>query len=222
MELTTITRRVGEICGIDVSAIEPDPRFVGPAGWQGRDGEAALAREQEAAAASPQQPTPATGRTTDGTRRRPISSGPEPSEARRRPIDRTAYKTVRTLDELQAWIARALDAGDVAFDAQISSLDPLQADLIGVSLAIGPGRGLLRPDRPPHRAGRSLRRRRSRRRIRSRRRTRSRLLKPLMEAPGVLKIGHDVKFGMQVFAQRGVTVAPIDDTMLISYALDGG
>ncbi len=40
MELTTITRRVGEICGVDVSAIEPDPRFVGPAGWQGRNGEA--------------------------------------------------------------------------------------------------------------------------------------------------------------------------------------
>ena len=48
------------------------------------------------------------------------------------------------------------------------------------------------------------------------------LLKPLMEAPGVLKIGHDVKFGMQVFAHRGVTMAPVDDTMLISYALDGG
>ena len=36
------------------------------------------------------------------------------------------------------------------------------------------------------------------------------LLKPLMEAPGVLKIGHDVKFGMQVFAHRSVTVAPVE------------
>ena len=41
MELNTITRRVGELCGIDVSSIEPDPRFVGPAGWRGRNGEAA-------------------------------------------------------------------------------------------------------------------------------------------------------------------------------------
>ncbi len=47
-------------------------------------------------------------------------------------------------------------------------------------------------------------------------------MKPLMEARGVLKIGHDVKFGMQAFAQRGVSIAPIDDAMLISYALDGG
>src|SRR5208282_4449107 len=46
------------------------------------------------------------------------------------------------------------------------------------------------------------------------------LMKPLLEAQGVLKIGQNVKFDMHVLAARGVTVAPIDDTMLISYALD--
>ena len=47
-------------------------------------------------------------------------------------------------------------------------------------------------------------------------------MKPALEAPGVLKIGHDAKFGLQVFAQRNVAVAPIDDTMLLSYVLEGG
>ena len=47
-------------------------------------------------------------------------------------------------------------------------------------------------------------------------------MKPLLEAPGVLKVGQNVKFDLHVFAQRGVELAPIDDTMLISYALDAG
>ena len=72
MELTTITRRVGEICGVDVAAIEPDLRFVGPAGWQGREGEAALAREQEAAAGS----EAADARTAPAPRPRAISFAP--------------------------------------------------------------------------------------------------------------------------------------------------
>ena len=48
------------------------------------------------------------------------------------------------------------------------------------------------------------------------------LLKPLLEAPGVLKLGHDIKLDAVAFAQRGIALAPFDDTLLISYALDGG
>jgi len=48
------------------------------------------------------------------------------------------------------------------------------------------------------------------------------LLKPLLEQPGILKIGHDIKFDMHVFALRGVRIAPIDDAMLLSYTLDAG
>jgi DNA polymerase-1 len=47
-------------------------------------------------------------------------------------------------------------------------------------------------------------------------------MKPLLEDPGVLKIGLDLKFDLQIFAQRGIEVAPFDDTMLISYVLDAG
>ena len=128
---------------------------------------------------------------------------------------------MRTLDELRAFIALAHERGQVAFDVRMSSLDALQAELVGVSLAVNPGEacyipighrvgaddlfsgGGLVPDQIPEADAIAL-------------------LKPLMEAQGVLKIGHDVKFGMQAFAERGVSMAPIDDAMLLSYALDGG
>ncbi|MBV9288628.1 MAG: DNA polymerase I, partial [Hyphomicrobiales bacterium] len=219
MELTTLTRRVAEICGVEAATVEPDPRFVGPAGWQGRAGEEALARTHEAMAAAeaPQAPAPP-----------PASSPCTPAdlararaEEARAPIDRSAYRTLRTPDELRLWIARAHEEGRVAFDAETSSPDALTAGLIGVSLAIRPGEAAYAPI--GHRLGAddlfgggglaadqisegdAIA-----------------LLKPLMEAPGVLKIGQDVKFDLQIFARRGVTVAPFDDTMLMSYALDAG
>src|SRR5271165_6907995 len=218
MELTTLTRRVAEICGIDAGAIEPDPRFVGPAGWQGRDGEAALAREQEAAAAqasSPSPPPAAPGAPTPADLVRTRAS-----EAKA-PIDRAAYKTVRTLDELKPWIALAHEAGHVAFDARMSSPDALQADLLGVALAVNPGQACYVPI--GHRTGADdLFDGAGLVPDQVREEDAIALLRPLMEAQGVLKIGHDVKFGAQALAHRGVTVAPIEDTMLISYALDGG
>jgi DNA polymerase-1 len=218
MELTTITRRLGEICGVDVSTIEPDPRFVGPAGWQGRNGEAAPSQEQEAAAAAPAPsaaPAAAPGAATPSDLARARAG-----EAKV-PIDRVAYRTVRALDQLHAWVALAHDAGHVAFDARTSSPDALQADLLGVSLAINPGEACYIP--LGHRIGADdLFGGGAPAPDQIREEDALALLKPLMEAPGVLKIGHDVKFGMQALAHRGVTVAPIDDTMLISYALDGG
>ena len=217
MELNTITRRVGEICGIDVSTVEPDPRFIGPAGWQGRSGEAALAKVQEEA--QPQTaPAAATGAPNVTAPADLVGIRGREAKA---PVERARYSTVRTVDDLGAFIALAHEAGHVAFDAQMSSLDALQADLVGISLAVAPGHacyipighrlsaddlfsgGGLAPDQIREEDALAL-------------------LKPLMEAPGVLKIGHDVKLGMQAFAHRGLTVAPIDDTMLISYALDGG
>ena len=123
--------------------------------------------------------------------------------------------------ELERWIGRAFEAGLVAFDTETTSLDPLQADLVGVSLAVAPGEACYIPI--GHRAGaadlfggggltpgqidegQAIA-----------------LLKPLLEDPGVLKIGQNVKFDWHVFARRGVEVAPFDDTMLISYALDSG
>src|SRR5271167_3332713 len=102
MELATITRRVGEICNLDISAIEPDPRFVGPAAWRGRNGAEAPPAEGETAQAPtvvPAAPPPSQPKAA------PESAGPtELVMARAKeahaPIDRAAYKIVRTPAEL--------------------------------------------------------------------------------------------------------------------------
>ncbi len=216
MELTTIMRRVAEMTGIEVSSVEPDPRFVGPAGWQGRAGEEALAREQAAVAAAP----PAEDASAPGAPTPADLVAKRLSEAQA-PINRSAYRLLRSASEVETWIARALDQGFVAFNVEASTADPLQADLVGLSLSLSEGEaaylpighrnasddlfdgsGLL-PEQIPEDEALAL-------------------LKPLMEAPGVVKIGQNVKFDVQVLACRGVTVAPIDDTMLMSYALDAG
>jgi DNA polymerase I len=228
MELTTLTRRAAEICGMEASSVEPDPRFIGQGAWPGGQGVALLEREGEAAAegggAAPAAPASAPARPQP----KPIPEGASPADlaaARakeaRAPLDHAAFKTVRTAAELSAWIARAHDEGLVALDAETSSPDPLQGDLIGVSLALKAGTACYIPighrrgdDDLFNGAGLAPDQIKEAEAIA--------LLKPLLEAPGVLKIGHDVKFDMHVFALRGVSLAPIDDAMLLSYTLDAG
>jgi DNA polymerase-1 len=228
MELTTLTRRAAEICSIDAGSVEPDPRFVGRAAWPGGQGVALLEREGEApaegGAAAPPAPAPA----PPPPQPKAIPEGASPADlaaARmkeaRTPIDFSTYKTVRTAAELSAWIALAHEQGLVAIDAETSSPDPLQGELIGVSLAVKPGEACYIPighrtgtddlfdgaGLAPNQIGEA---------------EAIALLKPLLESPGVLKVGHDIKFDMHVFALRGLSVAPIDDAMLLSYTLDAG
>ena len=217
LEFTTITRRVAEIYGVEAGEIEPDPDFVGPGGWRARNGEALEPRAP--APLSDKTETPEVAIEALGPR---TLAAARLAEAREEKIDRTTYRTVTTPDELQRWVDEAFEAGAVAFDTETSSLDPMQADLVGFSLCVAPGRACYVP--LGHRNGgtgdlfgggdlvagqlaesEALA-----------------LLKPLMEAPGVLKIAQNVKFDWHVFKQRGIETAPIDDTMLVSYALDAG
>jgi DNA polymerase-1 len=212
MEFTTITRRVGEICGVDANGVEPDPAFVGPAGWRSRNGEAVAPPPAPAAEAAPapkaaDEPTPQ------------HLAAARAAEARAHGFDVSKYVAVRTLVELNAWIARAEEAGVVAFDTETTSLDPIRADLVGVSLGVAPGdacyipinhvqgEGLFGDGRLPDQLEEAD--------VIAR-------LKPLLEARHVLKVGQNVKFDWHMFKQRGVEVAPFDDTMLMSYALDSG
>ena len=228
MEFTTITKRVSEICGIDANAIEADPRFVGVGGWRGRDGQAVEPTPAALAATPAQSASPrgapairAAPSAEPGERSPRSLAAARAAYIRAQPIDVAAYPTVTTAEALQAWIARATEEGLVAFDTETSSLDPQQAELVGVSLAVAPGEACYIPighrtgdadlfdggGLTPGQIGES---------------EAIALLKPLLEDEGVLKIGQNVKFDWHVFARRGVEVAPFDDTMLISYALDSG
>ncbi len=214
MEFTTITRRVGEICGVEPNIVEADPAFAGAGGWRGRNGEAKEPPPPPPPAAVETKPAAETAGPLTVARQRA-------EEAKGSAFDVTAYPTVMSVEELKAWIVRAREAGAVAFDTETSSLDPMQAELVGVSLAVAAGEACyiplghvagsgdlfsgagLVPGQIPEDEALAL-------------------LKPLLEDPGVLKIAQNAKFDWHIFRQRGVEVAPVDDTMLLSYVLDSG
>ncbi|GAA0614300.1 DNA polymerase I [Brevundimonas kwangchunensis] len=155
-------------------------------------------------------------------------SGPTtPVEAQT--FDHEAYVCVQTLEELDAWIARATEAGVVGFDTETDALSATHAGLCGVSLAIGPndacyvplthewepaagGGGLDFGDQPDTREPLTQ----------IDKATALSRLRNLLENPAVLKVMQNGKYDIAVMARRGITVAPYDDTMLISYVLEGG
>ena len=140
MEFTTITRRVGEILSVDPDKIDADAEFVGPGGWRDRAG---APRQDAPSPPSVTVETPAAVKeyrvaASNGFRPQDLVQARR-DEAAAAKFDLTAYRTILDLGELDAWIARARAAGRVAFDTETSSLDPLTADLVGVSLGIASG-----------------------------------------------------------------------------------
>jgi DNA polymerase-1 len=211
MEFTTITRRVAELFEVDAGAVEPDPAFVGPGGWRGRAGEVVGRPVAEQAGVEAPAPAAAAG---------PAALAAARAQAARAPVERDKYLCLSSLDQVRDWIGAAFEAGFVCFDTETDSLDAMQANLVGVSLALGPNRACYLPF--GHRAGAEdlfgadvlagqlpLRETLD-------------LLKPLLTAPSVVKIAQNVKFDWLVLAQHGIEVAPTQDTMLASYTLDAG
>jgi DNA polymerase-1 len=137
------------------------------------------------------------------------------------PIDRTQYKTVTTRDDLERWISEARELRQFAFDTETTSLDAMQADLVGFSIATAPAKACYVPVGHTSESGgldldggAELEQMKLSEALA--------LLKPLLENPSVLKIGQNLKYDMLVLKQHGIDLHPIDDTMLMSYALDGG
>jgi DNA polymerase-1 len=138
------------------------------------------------------------------------------------PFDHAAYETVTTMDALARWIARIHAVGHVAVDTETTSLNEMQADLVGISLAVDAGTACYIP--LGHKAGETgdL--------FGSDALAAGQLplsdvlsaLKPVLSDPAILKIGQNIKYDAKVLARYGVTVTPFDDTMLMSYALHSG
>jgi DNA polymerase-1 len=146
------------------------------------------------------------------------------TEALKAPIDRDAYVAVTSAKELDKWIARAYDTGILCVDTETTSLDPMTANLCGVSLAVAPGEACYIPC--GHRKGDGLSLdlggtdsgdivQMTEADVLAR-------LKPLLEDDSVLKVGQNLKYDALIFLQRGIRMHPIDDSMLISYVLEGG
>ncbi len=129
------------------------------------------------------------------------------------------YETIFTQNELKAWVAAARERGYVAFDTETDALGAMSAALVGVSLSVEPGRACYVP--LAHGAkGLALDDADTSKQMPMD--AAIKILKPLLEDPAVLKIGQNIKYDMLVMSRYGIDISPIDDTMLISYALDCG
>jgi len=195
-----------------LDAIPPDPLAT----FLEKHGFTSLLKRLDAGTGSPE-------RKIDLNPAKPQNEGAGPAQgASRQPlpempaIDRDAYQCVTTRDALDQWIARAFAAPCVSFDTETSGLDAMQSDLVGISLATGPNAACYiplahggtdmfaeKPDQVPF--DEALAR-----------------LKPLLESDAVLKIAQNAKYDLNVLARYGIDVAPIDDTMVISFCLDAG
>ena len=137
------------------------------------------------------------------------------------PIE-TEYELVTTRERLDAWVAEAYERGLLAIDTETTSLNAHQAELVGISLSTEPGRACYIPIAHRNEAAGELS-----------------LdgngavpnlpiadavasLKEILLDPAVLKIGQNIKYDMEVLVRHGLSIRCIDDTMVLSYVLDGG
>ena len=126
-------------------------------------------------------------------------------------IDRDGYQTVLTEEELDAWLDKLKKAELFAFDTETTSLNYMEADLVGVSFATAPGDAAYVPfghDYPgaPDQLDRAL--------VLDK-------LKPILEDEQSKKVGQNLKYDMSVLARAGITLRGVEyDTMLESYVID--
>ena len=151
---------------------------------------------------------------------RPVATAPEaPAPAQDVPFG--PYETVTTLDALRGWIARARDAGVIGLDTETTGLDALKVGLVGISLAVAPGQACYIPLR--HEGSGDLMGTAAPVQIDFAAAMTE--LKPLLEDPAVLKVLHNAKYDLEVLCRAengGIAVAPVDDSMMISYAMEAG
>ena len=224
MEFSTLTRRVAEYSQIDPADVEADAGNKSGASGRSAASSATAANvrirrnlsgelsEPFAEAPAP-QPSPASGRgSAPSETRPPASRAPRSRSPPRAPKPREKCRSIAANTrpsaasmQLKAWIARVHDVGHVAIDAKANSIDPMQAEICGIALALGPndacyiplshkqsgdGAGLFAAGLAPDqiKAADALD-----------------ALRPLLESAGILKIGFNIKFNAVMFAQHGVT-----------------
>ena len=239
MEFTTLTRRVAEFSGIDAARDRGGrqaqgsgrprlrrPRQTVAQGQLSPDKRDEQARRRKASESKRPGQRRAAGRRGRALPRRRRSPPRAIAAARNAKVDRSRYEIVRSLERLNAWIARATRARRRRHrHARPRASTRCRRRCAASRSRSPPNEACYVP--LAHRAGRRRRqwrpvRRRPSRPTRSTSAPRSRRIKPLLEDPGVLKIGQNLKFDLQIFALRGIEIAPYDDTMLMSYVLDAG
>ncbi|MES0812414.1 DNA polymerase I [Roseibium sp. SCPC15] len=218
MGFNTLTKRVAETTGAELANIEATD-FQVP-GWDVPDHKGRMAERPESASASGSGSADA-GSGVDGAMVPQTVADARAESIKAIAIDSNAYETVTTVERLQEWCEAAFEKGYVAFDTETTSLDAMQADLVGLSLSTEPGRacyvplahvdgegdllggGGLLPDQIPLKDALEV-------------------LKPMLEDRSVLKIAQNLKYDWLVMTRYGIDIGPFDDTMLLSYTVDAG
>ena len=209
MEFTSITRKVAEVTETDASTVEPE--IIEVDGYEAQRGPD-LDLEHSSSDA------PALNAINAATPENLVEA--RQAEGLSQKIEATDYVCVRTDSELQDWTARIYEAGLVAIDTETTSLDPMEAELVGISLATEPGIAcyiplahktgqddLLGGGLAPDQLDAS---------------TVLQILKPILEDLSILKIGQNLKYDWLIFSQNGIEIVGLEDTMLLSYVLDAG
>ncbi len=217
MGFSTLTKRVAEETGAEVDAVEPADFQV--AGWDVPDHKGRMAERTEVASGA--AAAAGEGAGTEGLMVPQTVAEARAETIRAIAIDSSAYETVTSVERLQEWCDAAIEKGYVAFDTETTSLDAMQADLVGLSLSTEPGQacyvplahvdgegdllggGGLLPDQIPLKDAMEV-------------------LKPMLEDRSVLKIAQNLKYDWLVMTRYGIDIAPYDDTMLLSYTVDAG
>ncbi|MEM1286280.1 MAG: DNA polymerase I [Pseudomonadota bacterium] len=197
MEFTTLTRRVASATETSVDGVES--ASVSTPGFEGAKVEERVKADGEM--------TPA------------ALAEARANEAASVTIDASKYKTVFDPAKLESLFDEARWSGILAFDTETTSLDPMRAELVGFSFALEPGRAYYVP--LIHTSGDDLlgaghdeRQMPSDKALT--------LLKTVLEDPAILKIGQNMKYDISIMANQDISVAPFDDTMLLSYVAGAG
>ncbi len=217
MEFNSITKTIAAALDADIAAIEPVAVEVKH--WPPEGGVVAPAPQESS---SRRKPGPAEG--GPGVRRDDGSVGDHSAEMESRlraiPVKHADYETVTDTARLKHWLAEATDQGFCSFDTETDSLDAMQANIVGFSLATAPGKACYVP--LAHKSegeglfgggavGGQIAVAEA-----------WALLKPFLESDGVIKVGQNLKFDMLALKQLGIDIKNIADTMLMSYVFESG
>ena len=124
-------------------------------------------------------------------------------------IDNKNYHLISNEEEIDSWIKEAELSGEIAVDTETDSLDPHQANLVGISLSTKIGKACYIPI--GHKSSKCLNKFEVLKKI-----------KPVLEDSSIKKIGQNIKFDFIIFYKNGINLNSMEDTMLMSYVLDAG
>lgn len=209
LEFTTLTRRIAATYDVDVEQIEP--ATLNLQHWEG----------SAAAAGFSGSVTPAQSKSEPGNAAATPRDGAEAQAAAMRALgfDAGTYESVTNEQELDSWLTSIQSTGLCAIKVMVDDADPMRCSLAGVALATGAGQACYAPCGHKASAGLDFN---GHEIVQMKPFDLVAKLKPMLEDRSVLKVSHDAKLDRLIFRRLGVHMEPLDDVMLISYALDSG